>query len=279
MSLAIAQSKRSEILASNRARGRIALTVTAAAGVTRRARVHEAGSLRVRFPSTASEELEAVLINTAGGIAGGDRFNVDVAVGVRGRLVVTSAAAEKVYRSLGPYAAIELKLDVAAGGMLAWLPQETILFDHARLKRTIVVDVADGGRLILAEAVVFGRSGMGEAVAHGSLFDRWRVRRAGKLVYAETVRLDGAIDARLTEPAVAQGGVAVASVLMVPGDDAVVEAVRALGDQFRGEVGASAWNGLAAVRICAADGMALRQDLMRILTAIRGAPLPRLWIN
>ena len=117
---------------------------------------------------------------------------------------------------------------------------------------------------------------MGETVEQGALIDRWRVRRGGKLIYAETVRLDGAIAARLAEPAVAKGGVAIATVLIVPGDDAVVAAVRAL--PFEGEVGASAWNGIAAVRLCATDAAALRRDLVHVMTAARGA-LPRIWTN
>src|SRR5262249_59875214 len=127
-------------------------------------------------------ELEAVMVTPAGGIAGGDRFRLDVTVEPRARLVVTTAAAEKVYRALAAQATIDVKLDVAAGGSLAWLPQETILFDRARLKRAIDVDLAEDARLVLAEAIVFGRSGMGEAV-HGSfLFDRWRLRRGGRLI-------------------------------------------------------------------------------------------------
>ena len=159
------------------------------------------------------------IINTAGGIAGGDRFALDIAAGQGTRLVVTTAAAEKVYRTLGPDSVIDVKLDVAAGATLAWLPQETILFDRARLTRSIEVDVAPDAQLFLAEAIVFGRSGMGEAVEEGALFDRWRVRRGGKLIYAEGVRLDGLIAQRLAEAAVAKGGIAVATVLIVPGDD------------------------------------------------------------
>ena len=271
-------AKSETIFAANRAVGSITFSVKSVAGKTRRAGVHEAGSLRVRCPGAPAAELEAVLINTAGGIAGGDRFDLGIAAGQGTRLVVTSAAAEKVYRSLGPVSFVGVKLDVAAGGALAWMPQETILFDRARLTRTIDVDLAADARVFLAEAIVFGRSGMGEAVEQGALADRWRVRRGGKLIYAETVRLDGRIAARLAEPAVANGGIAIATVLAVPGDEASVEALRALQDRFVGEVGVSAWNGLAAVRLCAADGAALRHDLVHVMTALRGA-LPRLWTN
>ena len=128
------------------------------------------------------------------------------------------------------------------------------------------------------EGIIFGRSGMGETVEEGALTDRWRIRRDGRLIYAETVRLDGAIAAKLGEAAVTRGGVAVATVLIVPGDGATVAAVRSLEAEFVGEVGASAWNGLAAVRLCARDGAALRHDLVHVMTAVRGS-LPRLWTN
>lgn len=271
-------AKRDDIFAANRAFGRVALSVKSVGGKTRRAQVHEAGSLRVRCPGAPAAELEAVIINTAGGIAGGDRFDLDIAAGEGTRLVVTTAAAEKVYRTLGPDSLIGVKLDVAAGASLAWLPQETILFDRARLARTIHVNLAPDARLVLAEAIVFGRSGMGEVVEEGMLTDRWRVRRGARLIYAEGVRLDGAIAQRLGSPVVAKGGIAVATVLVVPGDEAAVQAVRAMQDQFVGEVGASAWNGVAAVRLCAPDGAALRHDLVHVMTAVRGE-LPRIWTN
>jgi urease accessory protein len=267
------------IFAGNRAVGRIALTAKFADGATRRAHVHEQGALRVRCPGPPAPELEAMIVNTAGGMAGGDHFALDLAVGPGARLLVTSASAEKVYRTLGAETAIAVKLDVGADGELAWLPQETILFDRARLRRTIEVDLAADARLLLAEAVIFGRSGMGETVAEGLLLDRWRVRRGGRLLHAETVRLDGNVAAKLAHAAVAKGGVAIASVLSVPGDDALVAAVRDASRQCRGEVGASAWNGIAVVRLVAPDGAALRHDLAQVLANVRGRRLPRLWLQ
>jgi urease accessory protein len=266
------------IFAANRAIGRVTLNAKWADGATRRDRVHEQGGLRVRCPGPPAPELEAMVVNTAGGMAGGDVYDLDFKVGPLARLLVTGAAAEKVYRTLGCETIIRAKLDVAAGGELTWLPQETILFDRARLRRTIEIDLAADARLLLAETVIFGRSGMGEAVTEGLLFDRWRLRRGGRLIHAETARLDGDVAAKLAQSAVAKGSVAMATVLSVPGDETTVAAVRAAARQCRGEVGASAWNGLAVVRLTAADGAALRHDLAGILTSIRGG-LPRLWLH
>ena len=264
------------VFAANRSAGRIALSVAAQSGVTRRRQVYEDGPLRVRFPNASGSALEAMIVNTAGGIAGGDRHDLDIGVGEGATLGVTTAAAEKVYRALGPGAEIAVKLAVGAGARLTWLPQETILFDRARLTRRIEVELAPDATLLMAEAVVFGRSAMGEAVTEGAFTDRWRVRRDGRLLFAETVRLDGAIARMLAEPAVAGGGVAIATVLAVPGDLAMAERVRA--QTFCGEVGVSAWNGLAVARLCAKDDAGLRRDLTAVITAL-GGTLPRLWLN
>src|SRR5262249_23494865 len=181
-----------KIFAANRAEGRIALAVGAQGGVTRRRHVAEQGSLRVRFPGPIGRELEAVLVNTAGGMAGGDRFAIDIAAEAGAQLVVGTAAAEKIYRSNADATCVAVRLDIAAGATLRWLPQETILFDRARLDRRIDVDLAEGASLLLAEAVVFGRTAMGESVVQGELIDRWRIRVGGRLVFAESVRLSGA---------------------------------------------------------------------------------------
>ena len=271
---------RDEIFAGNRAVGRIAFTVAAAPGGSRRGRVHEAGSLRVRFPNGQSQAaLDAVIVNSAGGMTGGDRFTIDIQVGAGATLTVTTAAAEKIYRSLGPDTEIAIKLGVAPGGSLRWLPQETIVFDGVRLRRAIDVDLARDTNLLLAEACVFGRSAMGEVVTDGSIFDRWRVRAGGAFVLAETLRLDDKIAQRLAQRATAAESVAVASVIKIPGSDDDAAAVRTLQEQFVGEVGVSAWNGLAMARLVAADGAALRRDLVAVLTALGGAPLPRLMLN
>ncbi len=268
-----------DIFAANRAFGQIALAVKASAGNTRRAHVREEGPLRVRCPGPASPELQAIIVNTAGGIVGGDCCRIDVAVETGARLVITTAAAERFTRSLGPDASMDVKLKVAAGGSLAWLPQETILFDGARLVRRVDIEVAENAHLVFAEAIVFGRAGMGESIRDGRLSDRWLLRRQGQLVHAEAMRLEGNIVTKLLQPAVAKGGLAVATVLISPGDATTTAGLRALANTFRAEVAASAWKGMAVVRLCAADGAALRHDLIAILSNVSAAPLPRLWLN
>ncbi len=272
----LAPNDSAHIFAANRATGTITLSVTADGGVTRRARVHEAGSLRVRFPNAPGDALEAVVVNTGGGMTGGDRFAIDVAVGAGARLVAGTAAAEKIYRSTGPEAETTVTLSVGEGGRLCWLPQETILFDRARLSRRIAVNLAEDAAVVMAEAVVFGRAAMGEAMTQGFFADRWRVSRGRRLVFAESVRLDGAIADKLKAPAAAGGGIALATVLATPADAAALAAVRAL--DCLGEAGISAWNGIAVARLVARDGASLRHDLIAVLSAL-GASVPRLWLQ
>lgn len=266
-----------ETFSANRAYGHVAMSVAASDGVSRVRRLREEGSLRVRFPARATP-MEAVVLNNAGGIAGGDRFATAVEVGTDAQLTVTTAAAEKVYRSHGPAAKVDVTVTLDAGAQLAWMPHETILFEAARLDRTIAIDVAAQARLVFSEALVLGRSAMGEAVRTGALMDRWRIRREGRLIFADGIGLDGDVANTLASTASAAGAIAMATVVMVPGEEATVAAIRSHETEFRGEVGASCWNGLAVARLMACDGAALRHDLALIFAAT-GASLPRLWMN
>jgi urease accessory protein len=271
-------STMSGVFEANRARGAVRFDVHARDGVTRRGALHESGSLRVRFPSPEGEGLSGVFVNTAGGVAGGDSFGIDVTAGQGSRLTLTTAAAEKVYRTPVTAAQLEIALRAGAGAHLAWLPQETILFDRARVHRRFDIELDETASLLLCEIVVFGRTAMGERMEQGEFIDRWRLRRGGRLVFAETVRLDGEIGAKLARSAIAKGGAAIGTALIVPGDEALVERLRGASDSFAGEVGISAWNGFAMARFCAQDAARLRADMMTVL-ARTGAALPRLWLN
>ena len=272
-------STNSAIFAANRARGLVRFDVRQADGLTHRGALHESGSLRVRFPSPEGEGLSAVFVNTAGGIAGGDRFDIDIAAGEGARLTLTSAAAEKVYRAENSGAAVNIALKAHAHAHLAWLPQETILFDRARVRRHIDIDLAESASLLFCEIVVFGRTAMGERMSQGEFLDCWRMRRAGRQVFAENIHLDGDIGEKLARPAVGDGGSAIGAALIVPGDEALVARIRKLSESFRGEVGISAWNGFAMARFCAQDAASLRADMMAVLGRASSSALPRLWLN
>lgn len=264
--------------AANRATGRIALEMTASGGRTRRVRVGEDGSLRVRFPNAVAGDTEAVIVNTAGGMAGGDAFTFDLTLRDGADLTLTTAAAEKVYRAMDAPSRIGVRLGVGPGSRLIWAPQETILFDRTQLTRSIDVDLAGDAQVVVVEAIVFGRALMGESVEQGALRDRWRVRRDGRLCYAETIRLEGAIAEKLHHKAIGDGAIAFATVLISPGGEAWVEKFRAASDQYIGQAGISFWNGVCVARFCAQNSEVLRADMARALAAM-DVTLPRIWLS
>lgn len=241
--------------------------------------LRQAGAARIICPRNHLDAaFEAVLLNTAGGLTGGDRFSWEASAGRDTMLRVTTQTAERVYRSAGGDARVETRLGAEVGARLEWLPQETILFDGARLSRSLSIDIAGDAGLLAVESVVFGRRAHGERVGSGSLRDQWRVRREGRLIYADAVRMDGGIAALLDRPATFGGAQAFATILLAgPGRMAIGD-IRALLPVDDGlEAGASALPEVTVIRILAAHGDVLRPALARLLVALRGAPLPRVW--
>jgi len=234
----------------------------------------------VRFPKPdAGAPPEAVLLNMAGGLTGGDRIDLAVAVGDGAEATLTTAAAEKIYRARdGEASAIGVKLALGAGARLAWLPQSTILFDGARLDRRTEVQLAADARFLAVESLIFGRQAMGEDVHHGACSDAWRIRRDGVLVFADTFRIGGTVAAALDRPATLAGARAAAMLVYVAADAASrLEAVRAMLDGKQSVAGASAWNGLLVVRAMARDGRTLQSDIAPLAQALGGHPMPRVW--
>ena len=239
--------------------------------------VAESGGYRVRFPRAAGA-CEGVLINTGGGMAGGDRMSIAVGIAEGARAVLTTQAAEKLYRSDGPDTEIAVDIALEPGSRLDWLPQEQILFDGARLRRRLYVELAASAALTLVESVVFGRVAMGEVAESGSFRDRWRIRRDGRLVFAEDVRLEGRLRETLARTAVGAGGRALATVLHLARDaEARRDAARAALEDARCECAVGAWNGMLVARFLSPDPQALRADLARFLELFRGTPMPRSW--
>lgn len=264
-----------------RALGRVAFSAAGLNGSTRPMRIEESGSMRIRIPKSEGAGLDAVLVNTAGGIACGDRFTVDIEAGPGAVIRIATPAAEKVYRSDGPVAELAVSVNVRSGARLDWLPQETLLFDKARLARRLDATIEQDAHLTLFEAVVFGREARAEHIANGLFEDRWRIRRGRSLVYADTLRLDGPIAELLKRPSVGNGARAFATLLHVsPEAEARLDFAREHLSSGSGcESAASAWNGLLAVRFCAMSIEALRAAAIPFLLAFRGEPLPRVWLS
>lgn len=249
-------------------------------GRSRLHRLYQEGAAKIRMPARTGDPLEAVLINTAGGLTGGDRlaWNVDMAAGTSA--VLTTQACEKVYRASDGHADVSMTATIGSDARLAWLPQETIVFDQAAFARTLSVDLAEGAGALILEATVFGRLAMGENVHRAMFRDRWRIRSRGELVHAEDFSVGPHVSETLRQSATAAGGAAMATLLLVCDDAATrLDAVR---DVLAGEGAASAWTvgrtGKLLARLVASDGYTLRHRLLPLVELLNGqAGLPKVW--
>lgn len=267
-------------LSSQRVNATGRLEVARVAGRSRIARLYQDGAAKIRMPATAGDPLEAVLINTAGGLTGGDRAGWEIRVGDGAAVSVTTQACEKAYRTSGGRAEVTVKLVVGDGGRIAWLPQETIVYDGSAFARSLDVDLAGSAEALILEATVFGRGAMGEHVRRALFRDRWRVRRAGRLVHAEEFAFGPELERTLARRAATGGAIAVATLLCVSEHAAdFLDPARAIvGDSG----GVSAWNaggsGKILARLIAGDGYELRKRLVPLVGLLNGqAGLPKIW--
>lgn len=261
-----------------RAEGEARVAAKHVAGVTRLADLYERGSAKIRLPRSRGAALEAVALNTAGGVTAGDRFRYEAEAGAGARLVLATQTAERAYRAQPGEAPgrFETRLRVAPGARIDWLPQETILFDGCALRRSLDIEMAGNATVLAVESVVFGRTAMGETVAQGNFRDSQHLRRDGRLVYADAARFEGPVSTLCARPAILAGVGAYATLLYAAPDatDRLDEIRDLLGDA---EAGASAFDGLLTARIVASEGFGLRRVLARVLRAFRSGPLPRVW--
>ena len=239
----------------------------------------QSGSAKALLPKSYEAAAHVVFVNTAGGITGGDRFGFEVGAGDGTEVVATTQAAERIYRATGANGELHNRLTLGTGATLSWLPQETILFEGGRLQRRIHVEMAQDACLLALEPFVFGRKAMGEDLQSGFFADSWRVRRAGELAYADSLRLSGDLAALTAQDATFGGARAGANLLYVGPDaeDRLAQTRTILGDLEGVEAAASAWNGLLCVRFLAGDNTPLRRGLIQFLTRFRGSDLPRVW--
>jgi urease accessory protein len=245
--------------------------------------LRQEGCLKLRFPHVGPGEwTAAVMLNTSGGVAAGDRLDGVFEVAESARLTITAQAAERFYRALpgGDPAVVRNHVHIAAGACAEWLPQETLLFDRCALDRRLEVELAADAWFLGVETLVFGRAAMGERVAQAWLRDGIRVRRGGQWLWHDMVRLDGEVDAALRRASIAAGARALATLVHVaPDAEAVLDNVRATLNGAAVEAGVSAWNSMLVARILAGDAAVLRTAVVAALSLLRGSrPLPRVWL-
>jgi urease accessory protein len=262
-----------------RARGHAALVLGGGPGGTRLRHLDQSAPLRVLFPdSDPGDPAMGALVNVAGGLAGGDRTSIALRLEEGARFTLTTPAAEKIYRSLGPETEIAASIEVATDALCEWLPQETILFDGARLTRRIDIALAPAARLLAAEMLVLGRAARGEVFARGALHDAWRLRRGGRLLWADALRLAPG-DAALGDRFGLDGAGALATLLLAMPEAA---AHRDLARDLSGGGASLVAPGLLLVRWMGEAGvvrLALGAAIAALREAAFGHParLPRLW--
>lgn len=260
-----------------RAIGNLRLAVSHDRGCSQIRTLRQSGSLKALFPRPSGPALDAVFLNTAGGLTGGDRMQIAVEAAAGAHVILSSQAAERAYRALGPTRAeVSVALTAGPGARIDWLPQETILYDGSALTRSLQADLAADARLLVVEPLIFGRLAMGEVVRFGLLRDRWQIRQGGRLVFADVLALQGDIATHLARTGVAGGAGAMASVLYV-GPDA---AARLTG--LRGLLPPTAGcslirDGVLFTRMLAGDGFDLRRGLIAVMEYLSAAPLPKVW--
>jgi urease accessory protein len=269
-----------------RADGALTLALTAdAARVTRIADLYQRDPCRALFPmSEPGDVFQAVMLTTSGGLTDGDRVAVSISAGRNTRALVTTQAAEKIYRARAENTVISVDLDVQAGAWLEWLPQETILFDGARFRRETRIALAADARLLAAEIVVFGRAARGERIVSGHYLDRWRVAREGRLVWADALGWSDDPPAALKHPAGFGGAAALATIVYAgPDAPALLDDTRAALADTKCRSGATLVNGLLVARILADGAQSLRSDLAQLWCSLRQKAgnlppvLPRTW--
>ncbi len=268
-----------------RAVGRLSLAVDTDGGRDSIADLHQSGCGRFLFPARAKDQpLEAVVVNTAGGLTGGDRFDIKVSVGEGARAILATQACEKIYASSGATAKLSTVLRVQNDTRLCWLPQETILFDHSVLERSLSIDMADSANVLAGEAILLGRQAMGEELTKARFCDRWRIRRDGRLVFAEESAIGGADGdwsaVRAARALLGETTTALATIVhAAPGVDSRLDSIRAIMESTGIDGGASAFDGLLVMRMVAPSGLVLRKTLLPLLEHCLDGRLPRVWMT
>jgi urease accessory protein len=277
------------VSAHQRVDGAARIAFSAASGATRLADLYQRAPCRVLFPDTeADEPVQAVLLTTSGGLTGGDRLQTDFVMDAGANATLTSQAAEKIYRALpaDEPARIDVRIAADAGAYAEYLSQETILFDGARLRRRLEADLAPGARLLAVESLVFGRTAMGESLRSGFVHDAWRIRRGGRLLFADVLHLDGDLAALRAAPFGFGAATAYATLLYVADDaPSLLDAVRAgFGDTNEPPIAhTTTREQVLIVRLLAADAAALRKTVIHTASLVRrlaaGLPqrLPKVW--
>lgn len=262
--------------AQPRAIGSVRLSTKSHAGRSVLDGLYQKGAAKAVFPR-ANVGLTAVLLNTSGGVTGGDRFSYEATAGAGTHLTLTTQACERAYRAqAGETGRVSTTLRVADGASLWWLPQETLAFDGCALERRLACDLTGTGRALIVEPMCLGRLAMGEAQVQGQISDRISITRDGAPLVEDAWRLSGDMTAQMAKGAAGGGATAMASLTYVaPDAEARLGPVRA---HLPATGGASLLaEDVLVLRLLAPSGYALRTSLLPILDQLTGGEMPLCW--
>ena len=256
-----------------RARGQVGLSMCN----SKLDKLYQSGCAKLMLPKTYGEMTEAVLLNTAGGITGGDKLDISIAA-ESGAVIVTTQTAERLYKSSTEPAKLTFHLSAKRAATLHWMPQETILFDGAELDRTIDLDMSSDSRCLLAETIILGREAMGEHITDCHFTDNWRLYRDGQLFHAESLRLTDRV-AEIICARAGGNGARLLSTILYAGRDAeqVSETVAQAVENGASHCAVSYWEDRLVIRLASPHAPTARKEVNRLLCLIRQQPLPRVW--
>ncbi len=256
-----------------RAAGHIRLSVNQ----NRLVDLYQSGSAKLLMPRTYNDVSEAVLINTAGGMTGGDKYENHLAL-KGSKLAVTSQAAERIYKSRHGAAEVSTLLKVSEKSVLHWIPQETIVYNKSRLSRNIDLHMSSDSECIISESIVLGRHAMGESISDFSIKDNWRIYRDTKLIHAESLRINGDVDTILHSAAGFSGARIVTTILYLgPKAAQLANIASHASNNYPSKLAVSCWNKKVIIRLATRNPSTGRRDTMSLLRQLRQQDMPRVW--
>jgi len=270
-------SQSGDVRTQPRAQGSLRIACKPLGAQTVLSSLYQKGSLKALFPRAAGSHMDAVFLNTAGGITGGDAYTYSLNVSEGASLRMTSQAAERVYKAtLDQTGTVTTKAEVGDAGSLFWLPQETIVFDEARMRRSLNVSLNGTAEFLCVEPMVFGRAAMGETVKRAYIADQWRIKRDGKLIFADALKIEGNVAELMSRKAVGNGNIATAAIVMAsPRAESKLTPLR----KAIGDLGGTSLirDGVLFARLLAKDSFTLRRALVPAIEALSDMNIPKTW--
>jgi urease accessory protein len=269
--------------------GRLTLELAKTEHGTQLSRSAHEGPLRIQrvLKPEGPECPHIYLLHPPGGVVGGDRLETQVALGPLAQVLLTTPAAQKLYRSQGARAEVSNSLRLGRGARLEWLPSETLAFSAAQALVTTRVELAPEAAFIGWDIACYGMPARGESFDAGRVVSRFEIFRDESPLSIESFDL-GQAPELLGSAFALRGQPVIANLYAVPArgpvEPELVERVReAIGDPAHGLCSVTSLQDLLVVRALGPNVEGIRESLIRawhVLRPIivgRDAVPPRIW--